>query len=100
MNDIVTEAKKIINKPDRQINKIIKIAKYNFKWGRKAIYNFILRNIPGLIERTDEASRKFYSTRKLFAAMSKSEKSQIIKILEQIERRNNEKRQNNNNKSQ
>lgn len=74
--------------PDKQVSRIIKIAKYKFHWRRKAIYEFITGHIEGLTERIPETAQKHYSTTRMFAAMSRPEKSKIIQILEQIERRN------------
>lgn len=89
-SQILSTAKAIISKPDKQVNKIIKIAKYKFGWSRKTIFKFIEGHLPGLpiYRYLSERAIKNYSTRCLFAAMSKADKSYIIKILEQIERRN------------
>jgi len=73
---------------DRQINKIIAIAKYKFWWGRKAIFNYCIKTVPGCDERVSEKERMRYSTSALFQKLTKAEKSLIIQRLEQIEKRN------------
>lgn len=85
MNEVVQE---INYKRDRQVNLIIRIAKYKFGWGRKALFEFCLKHVEGLEKRMPEEALKNYSTTRLFAGMSRAEKSHIIQVLEKIERRN------------
>lgn len=82
------EVYKILQREDHQIKKIIKITRYKFGWGRKTIFNFIMNHCQGLSDNVPESAKKVYSTSRLFASMSNQQKSQIIKILEQIEKRN------------
>ena len=88
MSEAVNEAREIINRKDMQIALIIRIAKYQFGWGRKAIFNFALKHTNELAERLPDEVKKNYVTTRLFAAMSRAEKSHLIQVLEQIERRN------------
>lgn len=88
MGEIIQEAYKILNAPnpkEKQIKKITKIAKYNFKWSRKQLFNYILKWFP---EIEKDVSKNGYNVSKLYAAMSKEQLSNIIQRLEQIEKRN------------
>lgn len=92
MKEVINEAKEILSKRDRQIAKIIRLTKYKFGWGRKAIFQFTIRHIAGLENRISPDVKKNFNTSRMFAAMSKEEKSHLIQILEKIERRNECKR--------
>lgn len=74
---------------DKQINKIIAIAKYKFHWGRKAIFNYILESVKDSGLRVTIEDAKHYKYSALLQTLSVSEKSLVIKRLEQIEKRNN-----------
>lgn len=73
---------------DRQINKIIAVAKYKFQWKRKNIFNYCVESVPGCDGRISERGRRNYATSELFQKLTKAEKSHIIQRLEQIEKRN------------
>lgn len=88
MSEAVKEAREIINRKDKQIALIIRIAKYQFRWGRKTIFKFAMKHTNELAERLPDEVKKNYVTTRLFAAMSRAEKSHLIQVLEQIERRN------------
>lgn len=89
-DDIVNEAREIIagSTESKQVNKIFKIAKHNFGWSRKAIFEYALETCPDLKNDLSEGTLKNYNTRRLFAAMNQRQKSLMIQRLEQIEKRN------------
>lgn len=95
MGEIIQEAYKILNAPnpkEKQIKKITKIAKYNFKWSRKQIFNYILKWFPEIENDFNAHAFNNYNLTKLYAAMDKYQLSNIIQRLEAIERRNRSKK--------
>lgn len=99
---IVSEANEILSHPsdkyiltdngyqviDKQVKRIVKIAKYNFHWSRKALFNFILKTHESLKPRLKPEEIKYSKTSALYQLMDSKQKSLVIKRLDQIERRN------------
>ncbi len=90
MAEILAEAYQILadTTVNSQVNKIVAIARYRFRWSRKALFNFILETFPDLKDGLSERQIKFHTTSALYAAMDSTQKSKIIQRLEQIEKRN------------
>lgn len=92
MTDIIEQANQLLNEASqmktRQIKKIVKIARYNFRWKRSAIFEFIVKTFPELIGQVPIDFQNTYNTSALYAAMSKEQLRTIIQRLEAIERRN------------
>lgn len=81
----------LTNRPaDKQINKIIAIARYKFHWGRKAIFNYICESVHDAGIRVTIEDAKHYKYSALLQTLTTAEKSLVIKRLEQIEKRNGE----------
>ena len=94
MVDTVQEAKNILNAPnpkEKQIKKITKIYKYNFGWTRKTMFKFITDHFPELLVDVPSWALKNYNMSALYAVMNKEQLSNVIQILEQIEKRNHKK---------
>lgn len=90
---IIDEANMLIRQHDnaRQIRKITKIYKYKFGWPRSSAFLFILKTVPELKETMCEDTLKHYNLTRLYAAATKKQLGQVIKRLEQIEKRNEQK---------
>lgn len=87
IEDAVQTADGMIYK-DRQVCKIVRIAKYKFHWKRKTIFDKILEFNPELAELLFDEDKRFHKTSSLYRLMSKEQKSHFIKFLEQIEKTN------------
>lgn len=89
LNDKVATANATNDKPvDKQINKIIAIAKYKFHWKRKAIFNYICDSVHDAGIRVTMEDARHYKYSSLLGSLSIEEKSLVIKRLEKIEKRN------------
>lgn len=101
--EIVTEAKQILEKSksegmkftgngyrriDRQVNCIVAIAKYKFKWRRSTLFRYILNTFPELEDRLTPREMRYSITSALYQIMDGRQKSTIIKRLDQIQKRN------------
>jgi hypothetical protein len=108
-NEILTEAQQILDAErsrdikftgngfqyvDRQIRAIIRVAKYKLRWKRSSIFSYILESCPELRERLNVHEIKHSKTSALFQLMDSSQKSLVIKRLDQIQKHNKEKNQN------
>lgn len=62
---------------DKQVNLIIAITKHQWKWSRKAIFNYCVETCPRVLK----FDIQNYSTSKLFERMTTREKSLVIKRI-------------------
>jgi hypothetical protein len=86
---VIKEVRSLLLQPDpkaRQIRKATRLWKYVLRWTRKSFFLYVLRWFPSLD--IPEHARKHYNLSSMYASMTKSELSNIIKRLEQIEKRN------------
>ncbi len=105
-DEILTEAQDILKKSrasglkftgngfqhiDKQVRRIVRIAKYKFHWSRKSLFGYILKSFPELESRLKPDEIKYSKTSALYQLMTSQEKSLIIKRLEQIEKKNKTK---------
>ena len=111
-SEIITEAQQILNHPpapfkggnlrdtgngfrriDKQVNAIVAIAKYKFKWRRKTLFDYILKTFPEMEVRLSPREKKYSMTSALYQIMDGRQKSTIIKRLDQIQKHNREIKQ-------
>ena len=78
---------------DRQVNAIIAIAKYKFRWRRSTLFRYILNTFPELEVRLTPREKKYSITSALYQIMDGRQKSTIIKRLDQIQKRNRKENQ-------
>jgi len=108
-SEIITEAQQILEKSkiegvkftgngfrriDKQVNAIIAIAKYKFKWRRSTLFRYILGTFPELEVRLTPREKKYSMTSALYQIMDGRQKSTIIKRLDQIQKRNRKENHN------
>lgn len=99
--ELINEANAILSQPasglkltgdgfrrvDKQVNTIIRIAKYKLHWKRSSIFSFMLETCPEYRKRLTDHEIKHSKTSALFMLMTSADKSLVIKRLDQIQKR-------------
>ncbi|MDI6804640.1 MAG: hypothetical protein QME58_12485 [Bacteroidota bacterium] len=70
---------------------IIKITKYKFNWGLEATFSYILETLPNYRKRLSPWEIQNNKLRKLYSFLSAKEADKIIKRLDKIQKRNQNK---------
>jgi len=101
--DIINEANRILSSSipasfrltengmqryDKQVATIYRIAKYKLKWSRKAMFGYILKTCPYIAARLTEHELKYYSLSAVWQIADKQDKRLIIQRLDRIQKRN------------